>query len=231
MNITPSIKTINIFFLPVLLLLVSCGEDHALKKEKYWFADETREWLPADTLGDVFLMRDNNGITISFVKNSEDYYFNKSWSSFLGVNTRMSLTEYRYLSYRTPFGQDFHISLTAGWPPYGDELYVSLNGIAFSWDFGYKTIHRLEAGDQYLSKLMTDEGYEEQEKIRSTVEFLDSLRTAGKAYHDVMHFTLLDFIKTGQPDPFRVKHIYLTKTWGLIRYDLANGIRYERVEE
>jgi hypothetical protein len=214
-----------------LLFLVSCGEDHALKKEKYYFADEDREWLPADTLADVFLMRDNNGITLSLAKNSEDYYFNKSWSSFLGVNTHMSLTEYSYISYHSPFGQDLHISLTAGWPPYGDELYVSLNGIAFSWDFGYKTIHRLEAGDQYLSKLMTDDGYEEQEKIWSTVEFLDTLRTSERVYHDVMHFTLLDFMNSGQINPFRVRHIYLAKNRGLIRYDLQNGMWYERVSE
>ena len=231
MNITRSIRTISILFLPGFLLLASCGEDHALKKEKYYFAGEDREWLPADTLNDVFLMRDNNGITISFVKNSDDYYFIKSWSSFLGVNTRMSLTEYRYFKYRTPFGQDFHISLTAGWPPYGDELYVSLNGIAFSWDFGFKTIYRLEAGDQYLSKLMTEDGYEEQGKIWSTVEFLDTLRTTERVYHDVMHFTLLDFINSGQINPFRVRHIYLAKKQGLIRYDQQNGMWYERVSE
>ncbi len=230
-NITPSPGNKWLAGLLLLGLLTACGEDHALKKERFFFQEENTAWLPADTLDEVFLMRDNNGITISFIKKSEDYYFNKSWSSFLGVNTRMSLTEYRYLSYRTPFGQTFRISLTAGWPPYGDELYVSLNGIAFSWDFGFKTISHLEADDQYLSKLMTGNGYEEREKIRSTVRLLDSLRISERVYHEVMHFTLLDFMEEAPSKPFRVRDIYLAKEWGLVRYDLANGIRYERVEE
>jgi hypothetical protein len=212
-------------------MLISCGEDHALKKEKFYFEEEHIAWLPADTLDDVFLMRDNNGITTSFYKNGDDYYFNKSWTSVLGINTRMSLTEYRYLNYASPFGGSLHISLTAGWPPYGDELYVSLNGTAFSWDFNFNTVTRIEYGDRYLSKMMVDDDYEETDKIHSTVEFLDTLRTAERLYHDVMHFTFLDQNTGNDPHPFGVKHIYLARYWGLIRYDLENGMWYERVFE
>ncbi len=230
MNITRLTRN-SLLSLLAMLLLISCGEDHALKKEKYYFEEEHIAWLPADTLDDVFLMRDNNGISTSFIKNGDDYYFNKSWTSILGINTRMSLTEYRYLNYRSPFGQELHISLTAGWPPYGDELYVSLNGTAFSWDFSFNTVTRIEYGDRYLSKMMADDSYEETVKIHSTVEFLDTLHTAERLYHDVMHFTFRDEEPQTTPNPFMVKHIYLSKQWGLIRYDLENGMWYERVYE
>ena len=46
-----------------------------------------------------------------------------------------------------------------------------------------------------------------------------------------MHFTFLDQNTGNDPHPFGVKHIYLAKQWGLIRYDLENGIWYERVSE
>ncbi len=213
--------------LPVLLLVTACGEDHALKKEHFYFAPENVGWLPADTLPETFWIRDNNGITYSYTLSTEDHYMNKSWSSVLGINTRMSFNEHHYKEYRSPNGSAFHISLTAGWPPFGDELYVSVMGTSFAWDLGLETLSRVEAGEMYLSRGMTETGYDEHQKILSTVEMLDTLRAGGTVYPDVLHFTLLD-LPGGTPNPWRVIQIYLAKEWGLVRYDLACGIRYER---
>ncbi len=224
-----SFPKISLFLLFPLLLLAACNENHAIKKEYFYLEEDHLTWLPADTLPEVLLMRDNHGITYSFFRKEERHDFNKSWTSFLGINTRMSFNEYRSLGYGSSFNGGFDISLTAGFPPYGDELYVFLNGTAFAWDFNFKTLHRVEYGDLYFSKLMADDGYEETEKILSTVEFLDTLRTSERLYHDILHFSFRDLPRNGQTHPFSVVDIYLARHWGLVRYDLLNGIRYERV--
>ncbi len=211
----------------VLLLLASCGEDHALKKETFLLQKKNMVWLPSDTTGNTWWVRDNNGITISYTKAGEDHSLNKSWSSILGINTKMSFNEYYYKVYRSSFGDEFHISLTAGFPPYGDELYLEIDGLGFAYDFGYKTVSRITCAYGYLSKTQTDKGYEENIPILSTVELADSLVTQEKTYQDVLHFSFRDF--TDQWQPYQITEIWLAGKTGLVRYDLANGMWYERV--
>ncbi len=211
----------------IFTCFVSCGEESALKEETIYFQEENKGWLTADSLGYNFVIIDNNGISQSFTMNRDNYEFSKSWGSFLGVNTDMTHTEYHYQAYTSNYGILYSLSLTAGFKPFGDELYVVLDRIGFAYDLKFQTISRLSTDIGIKSKLMTDEGYELQgEDIFSTVEFSDTYLTNQSSYDNVLHFQLKDFINNW--DKFTVTDIYIAKNIGLIKYELNNGIVYER---
>lgn len=211
----------------VVISLFSCGEDSALKEETIYFQDENKGWITSDSLGFNFIIVDNNGISQSFTMNRDNYEFSKSWGSFLGVNTDMTNAEYHYQAYTSNYGITYSISLTAGFEPFGDDLFVELDGIGFAYDFKFNTISRLYTDFGIKSKLMTDKGYELQgEDIFSKVRFIDTYSTNLDTFENVLHFQLNDF--TGNWDDFTVTNIYVAKNIGLIRYELNEGIIYER---
>ena len=212
-----------------LILCSSCGgEEKALKTETLYFNEFNAGWITRDTIDDTFVMVDNNGISQSFSMVSNTYYLNKSWSTFMGINTKMTLTEYHYQFYISSFGTNCSISLTAGLPPYGDDIFVYLDGTGFAYDFDFEIVSRLETPFGYKSLLMTDEGYKVQEdgEILSRVEILDSLQTTYARYDEVLHFTLNDFNE--QWTNLTITEIYIAKGPGLVKYTLAGGIKLER---
>lgn len=217
----------NILLIILMMLFASCGENHALKKETFYFAAENRSWIPDFDIGDTFLMIDNNGISHSFLMISESEEFSKSWGGFLGITTHMSLTEYNYKEFSSNYGQRFSISLTAGWEPYGDELYVSFGANSFAYDFKMQTVSRVNTHAGSKSKLMTDEGYlDEGETIESNVKIHESLIIGAIEWENVLHFTLNDFVD--EIDSFEVTEIYISKDDGLVKYVLKSGIYFER---
>jgi len=217
----------KLFFGLIAIVLFSCGEDSALKEETIYFQDKNKCWITKETTGYNFIMIDNNGISQSFTMNIDDYEFNKSWSSFLGVNTEMTHTEYHYQSYTSNYGTQFSLSLTAGFEPFGDDIYIDLSGIGFAYDFKFETISRIYTDFGYKTKSMTDTGYELQdEDIFSIVEILDNYSTNYYEYETVLQFRLKDF--NDKWDNFTVTEIYIAKNIGLIKYVLNNGIIYER---
>ncbi len=211
----------------VFILCTSCGgEENALKKETFYFNEYHAGWITLDSIGDSFVMTDNNGISQSFTMTGNSYYLNKSWSSFLGVNTIMTYTEYQYQYYTSSFGISHSISLTAGRPPFGDDLYVTLNGVGFAYDFDFAIVSRLDTPFGYKSMLMTDKGYEVPDEIQSKVEILDSLVTPYTRYDEVLHFTFNDFNESWTDKT--VTEIFLAREEGLVKYILAGGISGER---
>jgi hypothetical protein len=211
----------------IITSLISCGEESALKEETIYFQKENKGWINNDSLGYNFVLIDNNGISQSFTMNRNNYEFSNSWGSFLGVNTDMTHTEYHYQAYTSNYGVSYSLSLTAGFKPFGDDLYIDLDRIGFAYDFKFQTISRLNTDFGIKSKLMTDEGYELQgEDIFSTAEILDSYSTNLHNYDTVLHFQLEDYKDNW--DDFTVTDIYIAKNNGLIKYELNNGITYER---
>lgn len=220
---------IILLFIAAAILLSACGgEGGGLKTESYYFNEQNEGWLSNDTLDDTFVMIDNYGISQSFSMNSNNYYFNKSWGSIMGITTHTSLTEYHYQSYRSSFRLNFSLSLTAGIPPFGDNIYANLMEVGFAYDFEFETVPRLDTPFGHKSLLMTSEGYEisEDGEIFSAVEILDSLSTAYASYDQVLHFTFHDF-KDFWTD-YTVSEIYLAREVGLVKYVLANGDSGER---
>jgi hypothetical protein len=221
-------KFINKIFILIVFALniVSCGENSALKEEKLYFAEENKDWIVNDTIGENFIMVDNHGISQSFSMNGNTHYFNKSWSSILGINTKMTHTEYHFQEFISSYGMYFSLSLTAGFPPFGDEIYVNLGNISFAYDLKNKTISRIDSNFGNKSKLMTDQGYEENEKIYSTAEIMDSISIYGKTYQEVLHFEFKDF--RNKWNDFTPVEIFVAKKYGLVKYILNNGISAER---
>jgi len=209
-----------------VLIISSCGEDDALKEETLYISSENRDWLIADEIGSNFIMIDNNNIAqgFSMYQNSSD--FSPSTSSYFGVKTKVIKTESYTQGYSSNYGQRFSYILTAGFAPFGDNLSISINEISFTYDFNFKTIARISYESNYKSKLMTDKGYEENDKIYSTVELLDTITINDRLYSGIMHFSFDDF--KDKWSKFTIKELYVAKQYGLIKYKLENGITYER---
>ena len=215
----------SIFILP-FLVLCSCGEENALKEETIYISKENKDWLTKDEVGSSFIMIDNNKISQGFLMSENSSYFSPSTTSYFWVNTKVIKTESYTQWYSSNYGQRFSYILTAGYTPFGDNLCVSINDILFAYDLKFKTIERINYDLNYKSKIMTDKGYEEDVKIYSTVELLDTLTVNGCLYSGILHFKFEDF--RDKWTQFTIRELYLAKHYGLIRYSLVNGITYER---
>ncbi len=211
----------------LLLVLTACGENHGLKEETFLFAEGNADWIITDSTRYQFIMQDANEISYGFSLKDSSYYFGKSWSSILGITTHISYKEYHYQNFISNYGQSFHLSLTAGFPPYGDDLYIDLGDIAFSYDFVYETISRVNVFDHHKSSIMTDKGYEQDEEIFSKVEILNNLTIGDTAYGTVLHFKLEDF--TEELYKHSVKEIFIAKNFGLVKYVLNSGLEVVRL--
>jgi len=215
-----------ITILIITVLIASCGENHALKEETFKFDEENKGWVNIGPARLSFMMRDSNNISYGFSQVNSDYYFGKSWSSFLGITTHISLTEYNYQKFISNYGIEFSLSLTAGFPPFGDALYVEMDDIGFSYDLAYETISRVNVFSLGKSLIMTDEGYEADEEIISAAQVLDNLEVGGTVYQKVLFFRLEDF--TEELYRYSVREIYIARDVGLVKYVLNSGLEITR---
>lgn len=148
---------------------------------------------------------------------------NKSWGSFLGINTDMTHTEYCYTSFSSTYGPGFSLSLTAGSPPHrGDEVFISIGEIGFAYDLDIETIVRIDSPFGHKSKTLTDLGYEENEAFLSTAVMLDNLVVNGKIYQKVLHFTFNDF--KDQWKKYTLAEVFVAKGSGLIKFVSNSGL-------
>ena len=223
------IKYINNFLLVVFLsaLFQSCGEEHALKTHTASFKEANKDWITPYEYGDVFYMKDNNGISQSFSMATDSYYWGRGDSYFLAVHTDIYENEYHYQSFTSNYGKSFSISLSAGFDPFGDELYVDFMNIGFAYDLDLNVLSRIDTQNGYLSYSLGEDGYEEQDRIYSTLEMLDTYTIGETIYEGVLHFTYNDFVS--DHTPLTPKEIYIAKKVGLIKYVLNNGVDYERI--
>ncbi len=223
---------LRIFFRGLLLLfalflLVSCGEDSPLAcEETYYVSNDNKVWLTNDSIGDSFVMTDQNGISQSFTMQSNYTDFDKSWGGYFFITTHRSYREQYYQDYGSTYDTGFSLSLSALWDSYGDEISVQVGRTYFTYNFNYQKMSRLGCGDSYMSMTMTDQGYEEENETYSTLSLLDSLRVGNILYREVLHFTCLDLAE--EWEDYTVKEIYLAKHYGLIKYALQNGLVYSR---
>jgi len=215
------------FLLPfILLFTISCGQENAIKKETRFVLNENKEWLSDDAVGSSFIMMDNNQISQSFKMDQSGSGFSPSTSSYFWIKTKTIEVESYSQGFTPNYGLGFSFLLTAGSIPFGDNLTVSFGYFSFTYDFKYQTISRLSSQNSYLSKDMIDDRYEENQKIYSTVNLIDTLRINSHLYTDILHFRLEDFANEWAPTYLR--DIYLAKHVGLIKYKLNNGVFYER---
>jgi len=225
-------SAIKLSYLAIGFFLLSCGGEgeHPLKEEYFYLEETNKDWLAPDSIGEVFIMKDLNEISSSFLMTGNNESMGKSWSTVLGINTRTSYTEECFQSFKSGYGMVLGISMRANSPPHGDNITISLEQVGFSYDFDFETIYTLDTPFGYKNLLMTDKGYEVHDdgEIMSTVEILDSLLTSYGTYQEVLHFAFKDF--TNYWTDFTVTEIYLAKEVGLVKYVLASGISGERFQ-
>lgn len=217
---------ILIIFIVSQIFFLSCGEEHALKKETVYFSSENIDWLVEVNSGDFFFMTDDNNISQSFSFKYQDHYFLKSWGGFLCITTYSLDKEYHYQAFSSGFGNSFTISLSAEKSPFGDILYISLNDYGIAYDLSHQIITRTDYPFGNRSLTMTDKGYEEFDTILSHVEFHPQFQVGDSIFRDVLHFVFNDF--EDQQTIYSIKEIFISKKIGLIKFTYHNGLSVMR---
>jgi len=213
------------YSLPVMLLLslTACN----LPKEKFYEVDgENKFWLFDGPVGSNILMTGSNGISESFTMHSNYHGFSEGSSGYLFVTTEVSKRESFYQAFTSTYDQKFSISLSANFPPFGNELYINLNGIGFAYDLEYNEVSRLDTPFGSKSRTMTDKGYAGYIIIGSTVEILNNVEINNYTYNRVLKFALEDFSESWTN--YTVKEIYLARKHGLVKFVYNNGIEVTR---
>lgn len=215
---------INIFIL--IALMASFAACNLPKEKVYKIEDGNIGWLYDGDVGSDVTMADNNGISESFLLYSSNHEYSEGASGYFFITTEVSKRESFYQAFSSTYSHRFSLSLSANYPPFGDELYVNLDGIAFAYDLKYNEISRLDTPFGYKSKTMTDEGYSGYIIIQSTVEILNHLELNGFTYDQVLRFTMNDFPENWTN--FTIREIFIAREHGLVKYVLNNGIEVLR---
>jgi hypothetical protein len=217
----------KLIFSLIIFGAAACGKESALKKETLDFQPESKGWITNDTIRSHFVVVDDNGISSSFTMQQNSHYFITSTSSILGITTNLTTREYHFQGYGSTYGIPFSLSLSAGFKPFGDELYIDLARVGFAYDLKFETITRVNTDFGNKSKNMSNNAYEPGDGMLSTVEILSSFSTSYHDYETVLYFQLLDF--EDKWDDFTVVKIYVAKGIGLVKYELNNGLSFERL--
>ena len=196
------------------------------KEEIYPIDDENKGWLFSGDVGSNFIMADNNGISESFTMFSNLHDFDEGASGYFFITTSVSKRESFHQGFSSTYGHTLSLSLSASYPPFGDELYVNLNGLSFAYDLKYQTISRLYTPFGDKSKIMTDKGYSGYIIIESSVEFFDNFVLNDITYPKVLHFKFDDYPESWTD--FTVRELFIGWEAGLVKYVLNNGLEYTR---
>lgn len=216
----------KVIYIVLMWALVSCRKDKALKEKILYVSLENKEWLSTDSLGTSSLMIDDNQISQAFSRYENSTDFSQSSTSQFGINTTNTKRESFSQGYSSTYGTRYSYLLTAGFSPYGDEISININKLSFAYDFKFKTITRVGYEGKYKSKRMANEGYEEREKILSTMDLLDSIEINGKKYSEILHFTLNDFSE--EWSNLAIRELYIAKQYGLIKYSYQSKVTFAR---
>ena len=225
MKILPFMNKLFVLFV-TFAFFSSCGEDHALNEETFYFQEEHKAWFTDFEYGDHFVMKDENGISQSFRLSYEDYYFDKSWGGILGFTTHMSHTEYRYQEFVSNFGNSFHVSMRAAWPPFGDLLSMEVNDIYFTYDFSFNVLSHIDTPYGYKWLTMMEDEYDANATIYSKAQFLNNYELNGVVYENVLRFELKDFTESWHETT--ITEFYVAQRIGLIKFKYNNGLEVYR---
>lgn len=216
-----------------LLLLSACGET-ALKEETFHVQEENKVWLADAERGDTFIMKDNNGISLSFRLEYEQQDFDQSDGYLMGVHTDRTLRERYYQDFSThTHTHDFSIYVNSLFEEDRDELAIYTDGLSFNYDLKAKTLYSVniestEESLNWISYHLNENGeYEtDDEFIQSFITFEDTLTVAGKTYEGILHFKLKDFEENWQP--YTITNVWMAENYGLLKFTYHNGLSYER---
>lgn len=216
----------NIFLLLILTILISCGDENALKEKTFYIKAQNKEWFGTDLQNSTFEMIDNNGISISYKNIQTANYFTESSSQFINLTLERCFYEYFYKNCNSTFNQTFSIGLQANDLPFGDQLSISLNGLTFYYDFYRNELINISFDTISINRIYFDDN-SDKDLIKSTVEFIEDYSVNGQIHPQVLHFELKDFANT--KNMYKPTEIFYAKKTGLIKYVLADTLTFIRI--
>lgn len=226
MENTLSLKSrISLFVLIFSILLVSCGRDNISRNQTFTIHENNRNWIPNHSIYQNFNMVDDYGISQNFYFQYINKYFQESSSSVFGVTTQTSKRENIYVKYVSMYNLYFSILLVALGEDRGDEISVSLEDLSFTYSFKNKVISRISFQNNYLQNSIDNNGGENQ-PLKSTVTFLDTLQIDNKTYTNVMKFQLKDFENLVKPNS--ITEIFLAQNYGLVKFKTKSALSWQR---
>ena len=222
------VMKIKLLFFSLMLALFGCNSYDDMITDWYYTSDELEKWIP-DSTELNFIMHDQNGISRDYLNWWNNHNFSGGSSSFAGVTYHKSQREYYYQSFRSNYFDEYSISIDPAFNDdyWGEQIRFEINNVGFQYDFMFEEILDLDVNDHRESLQVSSEGIESDSLFKSTFELLDSYRVGNTTYGKTFHFELLDMQQYW--DEFTIIEIYYAQNTGLLRYEMKNGLVFERV--
>jgi len=218
--------TLLINYSLLIMLLIFFGCCNLPKEKTYVVESENKGWLFDGTVGSGFVMTGSNGISEGFTMYRDQHEFTEGGSGYFFITTEISKRESFHQAFSSTFGHNLSITLSASFPPFGNDLYINLYEIGFAYDLKYNEVSRLDTPFGHKSKTMTDQGYAGYIIIGSTAEILNQVEINAYTYNHVLKFVLQDFSESWTD--YTVREMYFAKNYGLVKFVFNNGIEVTR---
>ena len=202
-----------------LFLLFSCGEEFALKKEKFYLNPEAKKWKIEKFVNMNFTNKAGDKINFTLYENRED--FTPSKTTIAGIPTNISKYEQISQVYSAN-GFRFTLILTGYNQPLGNLLSIGLNKFNFTYQLYKFEIFRLDNNNQYFSDPNNSGG--STSFIRSTVKFENDYKLKDRVFSNVLIFDLKD----GKIDGTDINQLIMAPNIGIIYFKTKDGVEYTR---
>ena len=212
-------KTKHLILVALAFLMASC-----VKTKIYRVNDANRDWF-ADSTNFNFTMRDENGISQSFMFGIADSYMTETGTTILFIPTEKGEHEHISQSGANSYGS-MRVSTTIS--AYKLQEYSDIDEFRmyFNEDIYVMGIDgNLFYPDSDQKYLCYESGHDNA--MDYTAEYLDSYTVSEKSYEGVMHLKLID-VAYPQTNNFPTE-IYYAKHYGLIQCTLDDKLTLYRL--
>ena len=214
-------KTKHLILVALAFLMASC-----VKTKIYRVNDANRDWF-ADSTNFNFTMRDENGISQSFMFGIADSYMTETGTTILFIQTEKGEHEHISQSGANSYGT-MRVSTTISaykLEEYSDndEFRMYFNEAVYVMGIDGNLFYP-NSGQKYICY---ESGYDNA--MEFTAEYLDSFTVGEKIYEGVMHLKLID-VAYPRTNNFPTE-IYYAKHYGLIQCTLDDKLTLCRLPD
>lgn len=195
----------------------------------YYTSDELENWI-VDSTQFHFEMVDQNGITREFLNRNNQHYFSGGSSYFAGIKYSKSEREYYYQQFSSNYQDSYNISINPALNSYwGEQITFYLNDLHFTYDYLFDEVINIETNGHYEYLRINSDGIQGDSLFGSKFKILDRFEVDNHWYENVFHFHLEDFKSSW--NEFTITDVYYAQNTGLLRYEMNNGLVFERVRK
>ena len=212
-------KTKHLILVALAFLMASC-----VKTKIYRVNDANRDWF-ADSTNFNFTMRDENGISQSFMFGIADSYMTETGTTILFIPTEKGEHEHISQSGANSYGS-MRVSTTIS--AYKLQEYSDIDEFRMYFNEAIYVMGidgNLFYPDSDQKYLCYESGHDNA--MDYTAEYLDSYTVSEKSYEGVMHLKLID-VAYPQTNNFPTE-IYYAKHYGLIQCTLDDKLTLYRL--